>query len=121
MNDRMILNIIKESINKELISEKIRKGEKVYTNHEDEEKEDPTAPKEVINIIRNMFKLGLLNVSAFAQYAYPDHTPEGAQSQLRKALQGLDNEGNKSSEHSIRLTGHVANIITELMSEIVQQ
>lgn len=34
----------------------------------------------------------LINVAALAKKVYPDHTPEGAQSQLRKKLKGLKND-----------------------------
>ena len=33
-----------------------------------------------------------INVSAVAQEIYPDHTPEGAQSQLRKKIKGIEND-----------------------------
>ena len=40
----------------------------------------------------------LINVAALAKKVYPDHTPEGAQSQLRKKLKGLKND-NGSKYH----------------------
>jgi len=40
----------------------------------------------------------LLNIAALARKVYPDHTPEGAQSQLRKKLKGLKND-NGSQYH----------------------
>jgi hypothetical protein len=33
-----------------------------------------------------------INISAVAQEIYPDHTPEGAQSQLRKKVKGIEND-----------------------------
>lgn len=42
----------------------------------------------------------LINVAALAREVYPDHTPEGAQSQLRKKLKGLKNDN--GSEYHIK-------------------
>lgn len=46
--------------------------------------------------IRNMVdKSDLINVAALARKVFPDHTPEGAQSQLRKQLKGIKNDSGK--------------------------
>lgn len=42
----------------------------------------------------------LINVAALARLVYPKHTPEGAQSQLRKKLKGLKNDN--GSEYHIK-------------------
>lgn len=42
----------------------------------------------------------LVNVAALARKIYPDHTPEGAQSQLRKKLKGAKNDN--GSEYHIK-------------------
>lgn len=119
MNNIDIDKIINESINKVILQEKIRKGKKQFVNHEEEQKISPTATRQVFTLISNLFKNDFLNVSAFAQYVFPDHTPEGAQSHLRKALDGLDNEG-KKSKNPIRFTGRMAEVILKLISQIVQ-
>lgn len=116
-------NIISESIeailSKKMLTEKFRAGEEAHINHEEEEKNDPTASIEVIHLISNLFSMGFLNVSAFARYVFPDHTPEGAQSQLRKAIEGLNSDGKIDKEHPVRLTDKISDIIMHLMSDFL--
>ncbi len=116
-------NIISESIeailSKKMLTEKFRAGEEAHVNHEEEEKNDPTASIEVIHLISNLFSMGFLNVSAFARYVFPDHTPEGAQSQLRKAIEGLNSDGKIDKEHPVRLTDKISDTIMHLMSDFL--
>lgn len=37
----------------------------------------------------------MLNIAALARKVYPDHTPEGAQSQLRKKIEHIDSDSGK--------------------------
>lgn len=64
--------------------------------------------------LRNLFDKGILNVSAVAQKVYPDHTPEGAQSQLRKKLKGEKND-NGSEYH---LKQREDNAIRQIINKI---
>ena len=114
MND-----IINESIKKVVLQEKFRKGQKHFSDHNEETKKNRTASKESINLIKNLFDKGLLNVAAFARYVFPDHTDEGAQSQLRKAIKGLDSSGDHS-DHPVRMTSKMVAVITNLTSEELQ-
>jgi hypothetical protein len=50
--------------------------------------------------IRKMLNNDVVNVSAIAQKVYPDHTKEGAQSQLRKAIKGEKNDN--GSEYHVK-------------------
>jgi hypothetical protein len=52
------------------------------------------------NLRDNVTNDDLINVAALARKVYPDHTPEGAQSQLRKKLKGLKND--TGSEYHIK-------------------
>lgn len=63
---------------------KIRDGENISRSDEDR--------------LRSLFDTNYFNESAIAQEIYPDHTPEGAQSQLRKKLKGETND-NGSEYH----------------------
>lgn len=111
--------LINESINKVILQEKFKKGHKHFSNHEQEKKDNPNASRDSVNLIKNLFAKGLLNVAAFARYVFPDHTDEGAQSQLRKAIKGLDSAGDKS--HSpIRMTQKMVSVIVNLTSEELQ-
>lgn len=38
--------------------------------------------------VKNILKNGFINIKKVAEKLYPDHTPEGAQSQLNKKLRG---------------------------------
>lgn len=114
---RNINSLIDESVNK-VITEKFHTGEHHFSDHEQEEKAEPTAGKEVVHLMSNLFSMGFLNVAAFAKYVFPDHTDEGAQSQLRKALNGLGSDGEKSN-HPIRFTGEMAKTISHLISNFM--
>jgi hypothetical protein len=112
-------SLINESIDKVILQEKFKRGEKHFSNHSEEQKENPTASRESVNLIKNLFNKDLLNVAAFARYVFPNHTEEGAQSQLRKAIKGLDSSGDKSA-HPIRMTKQMVAVITSLTSEELQ-
>lgn len=61
------------------------------------------------NIRSDVDGSNLINIAALARKVYPNHTPEGAQSQLRKKLKGLTND-NGSEYH---LKEREADIITK--------
>lgn len=64
-----------------------RDGNKISTGDEEQIRHDVS-------------KDDLINIAALARKVYPDHTPEGAQSQLRKKIKGLKNDSGK--EYHIR-------------------
>lgn len=66
------------------------------------------------NIRNNVDGSGIINVAALAKKVYPNHTPEGAQSQLRKKLKGLTNDN--GSEYHIK--EREAAIINKELKEI---
>lgn len=55
---------------------------------EDDETYNKNVDDQEESSIRDILNTGYVNVSAVAQDLYPDHTKEGAQSQLRKKLEG---------------------------------
>ena len=61
------------------------------------------------NIRSDVDGSNLINIAALARKVYPNHTPEGAQSQLRKKLKGLTND--TGSEYHIK--EREADIITK--------
>lgn len=78
--DRLVLEKEFKSKSKEQ-SEKAQKKNGNKINAGDEE--------QIRNDVNNS---DLINVAALARLVYPDHTPEGAQSQLRKKLKGIKND-----------------------------
>lgn len=56
----------------------------------------------------------LINIAALAREIYPDHTPQGAQSQLRKKLKGVKNDN--GSEYHIKK--REARIIRQALNDI---
>lgn len=66
------------------------------------------------NIRNNVDGSGIINVAALAKKVYPNHTSEGAQSQLRKKLKGLTNDN--GSEYHIK--EREAAIINKELKEI---
>ncbi len=99
-----INKIITEEINKyinesffEAESEPQVKNNKFKDQIEKEKRRDGNAlnsedESEIRNIVNNN---DLINVAALARKVFPDHTPEGAQSQLRKQLKGETNDTGK--------------------------
>lgn len=57
----------------------------------------------------------MLDIAAIAQKMYPDHTPEGAQSQLRKKLKGIHND----SGTPYKLKNREAKKLRKLLSSLL--
>lgn len=99
--------LISEEINS-YISSNVIKEEKEENDNEFAKKQKRAKVRDGENIsfsdetkIRHeVNKDDLINVAALARKVYPDHTPEGAQSQLRKKLKGLENDN--GSEYHIK-------------------
>lgn len=65
--------------------------------------------------IRNMvLNNDLINIAALARKVFPDHTPEGAQSQLRKQLKGIKND----SGHQYHIKQRVGQEIRKQMQDL---
>lgn len=77
-------------------SERERKRDGNDLNAEDE--------AEIRNIVN---KSDLINVAALAKKVYPDHTPEGAQSQLRKELKGIKNDSGNEYHIKQRVSNEI--------------
>lgn len=83
---------------------KIRDGENISRSDED--------------ILRSLFDTNYFNESAIAQEIYPDHTPEGAQSQLRKKLKGETNDNGSEYHLKEREASAIRNIISKIKGAI---
>lgn len=64
--------------------------------------------------INDLFDDNLINLSAIAQKVYPDHTKEGAQSQLRKKIKQLKNDTGKK----YHLNQREASVINKAVKDI---
>jgi hypothetical protein len=70
---------------------KIRKkshGGRVYYDYDDYEKSHRKVSKADSDSIKDLVDQDNTDIAAVAREVFPDHTPEGAQSQLRKILNG---------------------------------
>ena len=86
-------HIIEETVTRYLnniINEAQKSSREAQKSYETEYGENLSKSDE--DYIRNILKNDAVNVSAIAQKVYPDHTKEGAQSQLRKAIEGEKND-----------------------------
>lgn len=97
-------SIIAETIDSYLTSDLIAEGEKKKKkkfrknalkkkgglrkdfNVEDDEKYNQNVDDQEQSSVENILKNGFVNIKKVAEKLYPDHTPEGAQSQLNKKL-----------------------------------
>lgn len=94
----LLKKYITEEINN-LLAEKNRKGEKKYIDHDKEKEKNVRASSDDENEIRKDMNNDFINVAAMAREVFPNHTPEGAQSQLRKQIKGLKSDS--GSEYHI--------------------
>lgn len=104
-------------------SNKIKKAFKTYNQKTDAQKKYEKSKRRDGNSVssgdedqirHDVDGSGIVNVAALAREVYPNHTPEGAQSQLRKKLKGLTNDN--GSEYHIK--EREANIIQKVMDKI---
>ena len=94
-------HIIEETVTRYLnniIKEAHKSSREAQKSYETEYGENLSKSDE--DYIRNILKNDAVNVSAIAQKVYPDHTKEGAQSQLRKAIEGEKNDN--GSEYHVK-------------------
>lgn len=111
------MSLIKEYITEELnqlIQEKNKKGVKKYVDHETEKENNPKVSSDDEIELRKDMNNPVINVAAMARKVFPDHTPEGAQSQLRKQIKGLKSDS--GSEYHIKQK--TANIIRKELGNI---
>ena len=111
------MSLIKEYITEELnqlIQEKNKRGVKKYVDHEAEKENNPKVSSDDEIELRKDMNNDVINVAAMARKVFPDHTPEGAQSQLRKQIKGLKSDS--GSEYPIKQK--TANIIRKELGKI---
>lgn len=111
------MSLIKEYITEELnqlIQEKNKRGVKKYVDHEAEKENNPKVSSDDEIELRKDMNNDVINVAAMARKVFPDHTPEGAQSQLRKQIKGLKSDS--GSEYHIKQK--TANIIRKELGKI---
>lgn len=73
-------------------AKKLRNGRRGEYNFKRERETNPNLNAQDAEDISDILDSGYINIAAIAQDVYPDHTPEGAQSQLRKKIKGLTND-----------------------------
>ena len=108
--DKIITEEINKFINEDIFAEKqktpkshkehdiVKKGKKLRRGLRtdfDAKKERATNPNlnnQDAEDLNDILDSDFINISAVAQELYPDHTKEGAQSQLRKKVKGIEND-----------------------------
>ena len=121
---KSIDNIIKETVNR-YINENVfgENDDKTYNQKTDAQKKyekskirdgNSVSSGDEDQIRHDVDGSGIVNIAALARKVYPGHTPQGAQSQLRKKLKGLTNDN--GSEYHIK--EREANIIQKVMDKI---
>ena len=68
--------------------------------------------------LRSLFDTNYFNEAAIAQEIYPDHTPEGAQSQLRKKLKGETNDNGSEYHLKEREASKIRAIINKIKGAV---
>ena len=73
-------------------AKKLKNGRRGEYNFKKERETNPNLNAQDAEDISSILDSDYINVAALAQDVYPDHTREGAQSQLRKKIKGLTND-----------------------------
>lgn len=91
-----INKIITETIN-HYLNENIFDEKKKYQDEKEKSRDVNLSGGDEARL-RDAYKNDKINLAAVARELYPDHTPQGAQSQLRKKIEGETND-NGSEYH----------------------
>jgi len=83
----------KDGVRKNAI--KVKNGKRKSFNYDKYNKENPNSNYSDNKQLANLLKNPAINVAAIGKMVYPDHTPEGAQSQLRKKIEGEKSDSGK--------------------------
>lgn len=79
---------------------KAKGGSRKDYNVDDERTYNQNADDLEQSSVKDFLKSGFINIKKVAEKLYPDHTPEGAQSQLRKKLEG--EKSDSGSEYKLK-------------------
>lgn len=71
---------------------KLRNGLRTDFDAKKERETNPNLNNQDAEDLNGILDSDYIDVAALAQDIYPDHTPEGAQSQLRKKIKGVTND-----------------------------
>jgi len=73
-------------------AKKLRNGRRGEFNFKQDRATNPNLNNQDAEDLNALIDSDYINTAAVAHELYPDHTPEGAQSQLRKKVKGLAND-----------------------------
>ena len=73
-------------------AKKLRNGLRTDFNYKQERETNPNLNNQDSEDLIDILDSPYVDLAAVAQDIYPDHTPEGAQSQLRKKVKGLKSD-----------------------------
>ena len=71
---------------------KLRRGLRTDFDRKKDRETNPNLTNQDAEDINDIIDSDAINTAAVAKQLYPDHTEEGAQSQLRKKVKGLEND-----------------------------
>lgn len=71
---------------------KLRRGLRTDFNVKQDRETNPNLNNQDAEDLNDVLDSDLIDVAALAKRVYPDHTPQGAQSQLRKKIKGLKSD-----------------------------
>jgi hypothetical protein len=89
--DREIKQLVRENSfdEKNNRMKKLKRGLRTNFDVESDKVHNPDVNSQEANDLISKLDNGYMNIAKIAQKVYPDHTPEGAQSQLRKKIKRL--------------------------------
>lgn len=71
---------------------KLKNGLRADFNAKQDRETNPNLNNQDAEDLNDILDSDYIDVAALARDIYPDHTPEGAQSQLRKKIKGIEND-----------------------------
>lgn len=84
---------------------------------ENDEKYNANVDDQEQSSVENILKNGFVNIKKVAEKLYPDHTPEGAQSQLNKKLTGAKSDSGSTYKLKKKEVKKLRNIIAANLNQ----
>ena len=94
INEDLFAEKSKKPINKDIAKKgkKLKNGLRADFDRKRDRETNPNLNNQDAEDISDLIDSDVINTAAVAKQLYPDHTEEGAQSQLRKKVKGLEND-----------------------------
>lgn len=99
-------------------AKKLRNGLRADFDRKKDKETNPNLINQDAEDISDLIDSDAINTAAVAKELYPDHTEEGAQSQLRKKVKGLENDNGSKYKLKKKEAYKLNRIISKILHKI---